>query len=265
MKKTLLIVVVLIITAIAGGLYYVLTNLDSLVKEAIEKYGSQATQTSVRVQRVNIQLKDATAAITGLTVANPSGFSSPNAFSLGKIAVRIDANAFSKQQIVIDEVQIQAPEVFYEVNADKQGNLNILKDNLVGPGKPAGKSTSTQSAKAGAEPIITINKFVFADAALHAMVVPLKNKQYNLKLPSFTLAKLHGTPEQISKQVLNQLIDHARTEIRKQGIDAELDKAKAQLKEKVDTEKAKLKEKADTRIDQEKAKAQDKLKELLGK
>jgi hypothetical protein len=263
MKKILLLVLVLIIAAIAGGVYYVLTNLDGLVKQAIEKYGSQATHTAVRVQGVNIHLKDASAAISGLTVANPAGFSSPNAFSLGQIAVRIDANALSKKQIVINEVRIQAPEVFYEINADKQGNLNVLKDNLVGKraageSKPAAKSEAPQ-------PIITINKFVFADGALHAKVVPLKDKQYNLKLPAFTLANLHGTPEQISKQVLNQLTDHARDEIRKQGIDAELDKAKAQLKEKVDSEKAKLKEKTDTKVEQEKAKAQEKLKSLLGK
>ena len=90
MKKTLLIVAGLIIAVIAGGVYYVLTNLDSLVKEAIEKYGSQATHTAVRVQGVNIQLKQASAAISGLTVANPKGFSSANAFSLGKIATSID-------------------------------------------------------------------------------------------------------------------------------------------------------------------------------
>lgn len=262
MKKTLLIIVVLIIAAIAGGVYYVLTNLDSLVKQAIETYGSQATHTAVRVQGVNIRLKNASATISGLTVANPTGFSSPNSFSLGKIAVRIDANALSKKQIVIDEVQVQAPEVFYEINADKQGNLNILKDNLAGKAKPG---TDTATAKAGTQPIITIDKFVFADAALHAKVVPLKDKQYNLKLPSFTLTKLSGTPEQISKQVLNQLTDRARDEIRRQGIDAELDKAKAQLKEKADAEKAKLKEKADTQVEQEKAKAMDKLKDLLNK
>lgn len=262
MKKTLLIVVVLLIAVIAGGVYYVLTNLDSLVKEAIEKYGSQATHTEVRVQSVNIRLKDAAAAISGLTVANPKGFSGANAFSLGQIATRLDVKATSKDKIVINEVRIQKPEVFYEVNADKQGNLNLLKDNLAGGAKPA----TEKSAKAGGQPpIITIHRFEFAGAALHAKLVPLNNKEYNLTLPSFELANLSGTPEQISKQVLNQLIDRARDEIRKKGIDAELEKARAQVKEKVDAEKAKLKEKADTRVEEEKAKAQDKLKQLLGK
>ena len=264
MKKTILIVIVLIIAIVAGGVYYVLTNLDSLVKQAIEKYGSEATQTAVRVQGVNIQLKQASAAISGLTVANPKGFSTPNAFSLGQIATRLDIKNTNKEHIVINEVRIQSPEVFYEVNADKQGNLNLLKDKLAGSAKS--KSTSGPEAAGGSKPpMLTIRKFDFAGAALHAKLAPLQNKEFNLNLPAFQLVNLNGTPEQISRQVLNQLIDRARDEIRKKGIDAELDKAKAQAKEKVDAEKAKLKEKADTKLEEEKAKAADNLKNLLSK
>lgn len=263
MKKIILIVVLLIIAAIGGGIYYVLTNLDSLVKQAIETYGSQATHTAVRVKSVNIQLKQASASIAGLTVANPSGFSSANAFSLGQVATRLNISKMSKEHIVIDEVLIKAPEVFYEMNAEKKTNLNIIKGNL-GGGSAKTPASKTES-KTGKQPILTIHKFVFADAALHAMLVPLNNKKYDLKIPSFQLVNLSGTPEQISRQVMNQFIDHARAEIRKKGIDAELDKAKAKAKEKLDTEKAKLKQKADTRLDEEKAKAEDKLRNLISK
>lgn len=263
MKKTLLIVVLLIIAVIAGGLYYVLTNLDSLVKQAIEKYGSEATHTAVRVDKVNIRLKQASAAVSGLTVANPKGFSTPNAFSLGRIATRLNIKGMSKDHIAIDEVRVQAPEVFYEVNADRKANLNLLKDNLTGGAKAAGPAKT--ATKGGKEPTISIRKFEFAGAALHAKLVPLKDKEFNLNLPAFQLVNLKGTPEQISRQVLNQLIDRAREEIRRKGIDAELEKAKAQVKEKVETEKAKLKQKTDTRIEEEKAKAQDKLKGLFSK
>lgn len=263
MKKIILIIVLLIIAAIGGGIYYVLTNLDSLVKQAIETYGSEAAHTAVRVNKVNIQLKQASASISGLTVANPTGFSTPNAFSLGQIATSLDINKMSKDHIVINDVLIKSPEVFFEMNADKKTNLNILKDNLGGGAGKAAPDKPTE--KSGAQPKLTIHKFVFADAALHAKLVPLKNKTFDLKIPSFQLVNLSGTPKQISRQVINQLIDHARDEIRKKGIDAEVDKVKAQAKQKLDEEKAKLKQKADTRLDEEKAKAEDKLRNLLGK
>lgn len=263
MKKVLWIVIVIILLAIGGGVYYVLTHLDSLVKQAIEKYGSQATHTAVRVRGVHIKLKQAEATISGLTVANPTGFNTPNAFSLGQITTRLDLKKTNQHNIVIDEVRIQTPEVFYEMNADRQGNLNQLKERLAGQGKVAtGKPAAPSST---APPTISIRKFAFSGAALHVLLVPLKNKQYNLHIPSFTLSQLHGTPQQISKQVLNQLIDHARDEIRRKGIDAELDKARARLKQKLETEKAKVKQKADTRLEEEKTKAQNKLKQLFGK
>ena len=126
MKKTLLIIIVLVILAVAGGIYYVLTNLDMLVKQAIEKYGSQATQTAVRVDSVKVRLTEGSAALGGLTVANPKNFSMPHAFVLGEISTRIDIKALTEEKIVIDEVRVLAPQVFYEVNADKQGNLNVL-------------------------------------------------------------------------------------------------------------------------------------------
>jgi len=262
MKKAILIILFLIIVVLAGGVYYVLTNLDSLVKEAIEQFGSQATQTRVEVQRVNIHLKKASAAISGLTVANPSGFSMPNAFSLGEISTRLDLKATNKTNIAIDEIKVLSPQIFYEVNADKKANLNLLKDRLSGGKK--GTASKTSSGGSAEMPNLSIHKFVFSGAAVHALLVPLKDKQYDLTLPAFTLSNLHGTPDQISRQVLNQLIDRARDEIRRKGIDAELEKAKAQVKAKVDAEKAKAKEKVDSRVQEEKSKAQDKLKNLLG-
>jgi len=263
MKKSIALVLVLLIAVIAGGVYYVLTNLDSLVKQAIEKYGSQATHTAVRVQNVNIQLKQASAAISGLKIANPKGFSMPYAFSLDHIATRLDVKAMSKEHIVIDNIVVQAPQVFYEINAERKANLNLLKDNLGGSAKTAAAKPAKQDE---AKPLaITIRKFEFAGGVLHAKLVPLKDKEYNLKLPTFQLSNLSGTPEQISRQVLNQLIERARVEIRKKGLDAELEKVRTQAKQKLESEKAKLKQETDTRVEQEKAKMQDKLKQFIGK
>ena len=83
MKKAILGFVLIIIFVIGGGVYYVLNNLDDLVKAAIEKYGSEATQTAVRVDRVKINLVDGAGGISGLTIANSNSFTMPNAFSLG--------------------------------------------------------------------------------------------------------------------------------------------------------------------------------------
>ena len=96
MKKVILGLALVIIFAIAGGVYYVLSNLDALVKEAIETHGSQATQTAVRVDKVKIDLSNGAGAITGLTIANPGGFAMPYAFSLGEIRAGIDLQSLQQ-------------------------------------------------------------------------------------------------------------------------------------------------------------------------
>ena len=268
MKKTIFAVIIILVIAIAGAVFYVFSNLDAIVKAAIEEYGSEAVKTSVHVNDVAIRLTEGAATISGLTIANPDGFSLPQAFTLGDIKVDINLEKTSKELIAVDAIHIVAPQVFYEINADRNGNLNMLKDNLaLSDSASTGTSAGTEPAKgsAGAPIRLDIARFDFKDAVLHAKVVPLKDKTYDLKLPTLVLTDLSGTPEQIARQVLDRLIDHAKKEIRKQGLDKELAEMKARAQQRIDEEKAKLEQKADDRLEEEKQKAQDKLNNLLGR
>ena len=127
MKKIIIGVLLVILIAIAGGVYYVLTNLDALVEAAIEKHGSEATQTAVRVDSVKIDLSNGAAGISGLTIANPSGFAQPYAFSLAEVRAGIDLQSLKEEPYIIDEVAILAPQVFVEINEDNKTNLNEIK------------------------------------------------------------------------------------------------------------------------------------------
>ncbi len=264
MKKTLLAITLILVAAIAAAIYYLFTNLDAIVEAAIEKYGSEAVKTSVQVDRVAIRLTEGLATVSGLSIANPEGFSLPQAFSLGEIAVGIDLARTDKQLIAIDLISIESPKVFYEINADRKGSLNVLKDNLGLGGGPDASASSGSTAESGQAPLkLSIGRFVFKDASLQARIVPIQGKTYDLKLPTLTLNNLQGTPDQIARQLLDRLIEHAKSEIRKQGLDRELAEIKAKAQQRIDEEKARLQQQADERIDQEKQEAEDKLKDLL--
>ena len=264
MKKLFLSLVLIVLLAVGGGVYYVLTNLNYLVETAIEKYGSEALKTSVQVASVDIRLTEAQSAINGLTISNPAGFDSIPAFSMDNIALGVNIKEAGQDQIGIDFIRIHGPEVYFEINAAKKANLNVLKENLLASsGSATSAEDNSQSQGDKQQPILHIKEFVFAEAKLKAKVVPLDNKDYALTLPNLVLRNLKGTPQQISQQVLQQLIDHAKTEVKRKGIDAELDKAKRKVKQKVEQEKAKLKSKADEKLEQEKQKVEDKLKGLF--
>lgn len=256
MKKIILAVVVLLVVVIGGALYYVFTNLDAIVEAAIEKHGSQTTQTAVQVDKVRIKLTDGAGMISGLSVANPKGFDAKNAFSLGAIETQIDIKSLTKTNapITIDKVIIRQPQIFYEMNRDREGNLNELQKNITAS---TGSSNTNKPAAKSEEPKLIIRHFQLADATVEANVVPL-NKKYTLKLPTIELRDLGGkngaTPSEISRQVLDTLTQRALAAVKQAGIDEKVQAAKTEAREKVDIKKREAE-----------SRAKDKLKNVLRK
>jgi hypothetical protein len=253
-KKVLLIVVLLIIAVIGAAIYFVFTNLDAIVKTAIEQVGSQTTQTAVRVDKVKIKLTDGAGTISGLTIANPKGFAAPNAFSLGEIDTQIDINTLTKGPITIDKVIIRKPQVFYEMNKDRESNLNALYKNIAGPG---GGSSAKKPAAKSDEPKLIIRHFQVAEATVEANVVPL-NKKLTLKIPTIDLKDLGGksgaAPSEISKQVLDTITQRALAAVKNAGIDEKVQALKSEVQQKLNTQKSEVE-----------SKAKEKLKNLLKK
>ena len=56
MAKKILIGVLVIVILIAGGIFYVASNLDGIVKDVVEEQGSKATGTQVTLGNVNVKL-----------------------------------------------------------------------------------------------------------------------------------------------------------------------------------------------------------------
>ncbi|MCK4507773.1 MAG: hypothetical protein KAU27_04495 [Desulfuromonadales bacterium] len=217
MKKIVLGAVLVLVLSVGFGVYYLLSNLDGIVKTAIETYGSQATQTTVRVNSVQIVLQDGSGTIRGLTVGNPPGFAAQQAFSLGEISTQIDLKSLSEEVTVIDFITVRAPEVFFELNGAGKNNLEELKEQI-SSGTSGSSASSSPSQSSGAEPKLIIRKLLFVDGNIHASVVPL-GKEYELKLPKIEMHNLGGkngaTPTQIAEQVLNVLTDRALAEVKR--------------------------------------------------
>jgi len=270
MKKVILGLMLIIVIAVAGSVYYLLTNLDALVGVAIEKYGSEATQTSVLVDSVKINLADGAAGITGLTIGNPAGYDFPNAFSLGEVRASIDLQSLQEEPYIINEITVLAPQVFVEINEDIKTNLNELKNNLTAgsTGNAQEKKSQAAAEVSAKEPRLIIRRVTFADGSIRAKVAALQNKEFKLKLPGLVMTNLGdskgATVTELASEILKRLTDRASDIVNKDIIEAELNKLKDKAQQKIDEEKAKLQDKADSQLDEEKDKAKDKLKNLFG-
>ena len=236
-----------VIAVILGALLWWLSaNLDGIVKKVIEDVGTDVTQTSVNVSGVGIKLLDGKASLAGLSVANPPGFSGPNIFTLDKVAVEIDIESINSNPIIINEILVSQPQVFYEMNKDRVSNLDVLKKNVASYSASDSAASDDKAAsdeKAPREETkLIIKKLRFDGGHLSAVSAIVPDKKIEADLPAFQMNNLGqstggATSEQIAKQVIDRLVKQAVDIAAKAGVDQLTDelkeKGKAALDEKV--------------------------------
>lgn len=216
-KKVIISILLVLVLAIAGTAVFVLTNLDSIVKAAIEKFGSQATKTPVRVSAVKIKLRSGEGAVLGLKVANPSGFSFPSIVTLDDISVRIEADSIRSTPLVIDNILISGPEVFYERKEDGTTNVDVLKKNLTASGPP--REEQPQKSPKEKETRLRIRKLVFEKGKVHVRIAKLGDKPFILELPRLELTDIGkqggATPAEIARTVATALTEETAKAVSK--------------------------------------------------
>jgi len=241
MKKVVigLIVVVLILGVAVWQLY---ANLDQIVASVIEDAGSEVTATAVDVNGVQLKLLDGQATVSGLSVANPAGFSQPDIFKLDKIAVSIDVESLKGSPIIVKELVIRQPQVFLEINKNGVSNLSVLKRNVAaytsGAGRAAGSDAPAQQAVK-----LIIRKLRFEGGRLRAVNALIPDRKIDTALPAFQLENIGSagngaTGAQIAREVVNGLIGQATAAAARAGVeklkDAAGQKGRAVLEEKLD-------------------------------
>ncbi|MEQ8602697.1 MAG: hypothetical protein RIB45_05210 [Marivibrio sp.] len=162
MKKVLIGVGALIVVA-AVAVFVLVSNLDSVIKEAIERVGPRVTQTDVTVDEVQLEIADGAAAIRGLHVGNPQGYQTKRAMDLGLVSVRLDTATATSDVIVIHEIVIDAPQMTYEVG-DPRSNFQQIQKNvedfIASTGAGGGDQTAADDGAGGQKQLIIENLYV---------------------------------------------------------------------------------------------------------
>jgi len=219
MKKKLLIGIgaVAAVLVIVIGLF--LSNLDSIVKAAIEKYGSEAAQTKVEVGSVELSPTTGQGKLTGLRVANPEGFSSPDAFLLGMIDIQVDMQETdSNGVVVIQNIVIDKPQISFEVNDAGVANLKALTHNAQSraQGEKQQAAANKESAKdsGGQETKLIVKELIISGARVEMIHSLFKDKKVAADIPAFTLRNLGEgrggiSPAELASQLLSAITQKA--------------------------------------------------------
>lgn len=214
-KKVIVGGIAIIVIAIAIAVFYLLSNLNSLIAGAIEKHGSDVTDTSVGVSGVDISLREGRGSIKGLTVASPEGFETSNAFSLGDITIDIDLKSVRENPVVIDEILIRAPMVNAEISKTGASNINELRKRV--QAYTAGASSGGSGESGGKTKNIRIKRFLFKQGRVEVDASALGVEKRTITLPEIRLTDVGGTsgaaPDEIAKVILTTVANKVLSEI----------------------------------------------------
>ena len=202
--KVFLGALLLVVLLVAGALYYVAANLDSIVARFIEEKGSEATQTEVRVGGVDIDIRGGEGRIAGLRVANPSQFSNESAISFREFRIRLDPVSVRADPVVIGEISVDGAEILLEQTV-QGNNLQVLLETL-----------GRQSADGGSEsegPEVIIERFALGESVVKVRVPDL-NESREVTVPAMVVSDIGrasngATATEVTKQVLEPVIRRA--------------------------------------------------------
>lgn len=221
MMKKIALAFAIVVVAIAGAAYYFASNIDSVIKAMVERYGSEATQTSVTLKSVKLSFKEGSGELNNLVVKNPKGFSSNDAISLGDIKVVLDIATLQSNTIVIKDVTILQPAVLYEY-AGAGGNLEAIQKNVQSyaakfsggkttPDKNAGASgDADKAASKQPEKKVIIENLVIRDGKIAATHQALQGRTLSAPLPTIQLKDIGkdkggATPAEVAEKVIGTI------------------------------------------------------------
>jgi hypothetical protein len=194
MKKVLYALGIIVIL-IGGGVVLLISNLDGIVKTAIETYGTEAVGSQVSVGSVEIDLTGGTAAIYDFSVANPPGFSDQAMMSFSEVSVAIDLDTIGEEVIGINSIVARSPYVLYE-SADDTTNVDTVSARF------AGEEDTDDTADADSESEVQLRIASILIEDIRAQTAGEGIPDLNLNLGDISLQNLSGTPSEIAEQVM---------------------------------------------------------------
>ncbi|GJM18119.1 MAG: hypothetical protein DHS20C14_03320 [Phycisphaeraceae bacterium] len=165
--KWLVVIVILIVLLVVGLVVFGISQIDGLVKAAIEKGGTYATGVETTVDTVDVSLRGGTFAMDGFNLANPDGYDSPHFLHMGGTNVAVSTASLGQDVISVPEVTLAGIDLYLDKSGGN-GNYNFVLEKL-----KRFESSGSDSAPAneGGKKVV-IDKLVIDGVTTHVTGVP---------------------------------------------------------------------------------------------
>lgn len=221
MKKVFVVLLVLALAVGGGVWYFVSYRMDSLIETRIEAAGSASFGSRVSVGTVTTNIRDGSLQISDISVANPPGYSNPNAFSLSNIEAAVDYANLDIKRLVIDKPEIVIEEMGGKTNFEQM--LNELEKRAAEPA-PAGTGAK--------EPVIVLRHFRMNESRAAFQSASL-DRYTDVEIDAVELHDLRGTPTEIATIIAREVLDEVKAEAARELLKAQAGKKYDEVEQKV--------------------------------
>ncbi len=231
MKKLVLIGCALVVV-VAALVFFGLSNLGPIIKKAVNTYGPEITQTQVQLGDAGVSLFSGEVKLKHFLLGNPKGFKSPQAMKVGSIYVNVDEKSLTGNPIVIDKIEVVAPEITYE-RSGRDDNFNALLRNVkqrTGAGKSGGGASKSGEAGASGGKKLLIRSVVIKDGRINLTAKVLAGKTVSAELPYIELKDVGGKKEGVTPaRAMNLILAELYTQMQSPDVTAALGKGLEEL------------------------------------
>jgi uncharacterized protein involved in outer membrane biogenesis len=200
MKKLLVgggVVVAVGVVALVAASFF----LGSIVTRGVNGYAPKLTGTKVVLSSADISPLSGNGTLRGFVIGNPAGWSDASLASIGKVHVSVVPKSIFADHIVINDIDVEAPEFSYETKLISS-NVNELLHNVEQAG--GGKAAPKAVAKNGKPVKIEVRHFRIRDGMVRlgagkaALRIPLPP----IELSDIGTRENGVTPDQLATSVM---------------------------------------------------------------
>lgn len=242
-----------LLIVIAVGVFYVVSNINTVVKDAIVQVGSDTLKTTVTLDSVDILLLSSRARLSGLVIANPAGFSAPSLFEMDNIVVDLDVMSLLDRVIDIQEISIDGARVTAEQKGATTNVQALLKslESGASPSTPVPEQPAEEPS-APVDVLIKVGQFDFVNSATE--LVTEKWGAKDVSIPAIKLSNIGGEsgvpPEGLANAIIKPLLKQLNKALKDRLQELLEDEAKAKAKEKLEEKEDELKAKIDKKLEE---------------
>ncbi len=239
MRRALVIAGLVAAAGLAVIIYTFVNSLDSLVKSAIETYGSAATGTRVTLTGAKVRPRSAEIQLQGLSVGNPAGFESEYLLRLEKAVASMDVSTITSEPVVIDRILVSEPHLVYELGPDGS-NLAALKRNIERARRreppPAQDRQTAEKPSSGTASKLVIEEILVKEGKVAIRSTLLEGREISVSLPDLRITGIGkdrggATPEAVAAEIAAALVKGVAAATRKASLEKALGKGGEELEQ----------------------------------